>query len=160
MAALALAGCQQKSAPEDRRAQKLAQRAARFTKRGENAQASPLILTWSNDINVGDCTIHKGAKFTLDSAGNNQWECDISSTDTGDEGLVRIFLYGAGFDPNRTDNQPLAFIGDYGFDIHDANTIKHWVQVFGPRAIFYNIGGLGPLELVQQTTVGECNCWC
>ena len=121
--------------------------------------ATDLSAVWDTDIAVGDCTIHKGATFELDSNGNNRWECDISSTDTGDDAKLTMWLYDGAAKPTSI-TEPLALVGEYGFDIHDANTVKHWLQVFGPGAIFYNMGGLGPMELVARTTWvwPSCNC--
>lgn len=42
--------------------------------------------SWTWDaIQVGDCRIESGARFTLYSDASTHWTCDISSGDTGDE---------------------------------------------------------------------------
>ena len=161
LTALALTGCRQTS-PEERHAMKRAQRAAKVTavKRRDDKAPPTIVATWDHDVHQGDCTIHAGATWDMDVNGNNQWECQVSSTDTGDDFKLYVYLYDSSFDPNSTINQPLAWVGQYGFDIHDANTLKHWLQVYGPNAIFYNMGGLGPAELLAKAAWAALSCDC
>jgi Family of unknown function (DUF6294) len=76
------------------------------------------------EIRRGDCKIFAGAKFTLHSDGSASWECDIMSTDTGDEWRGTFRFYTAS-------NADLGMSAAMHYDIRHNNVKKHWTESFG-----------------------------
>ena len=102
LTALALTSCRQSSSIDSSamKRERRAARRARAQRSDDKAQPQSLRAEWPNAIHEGDCTIQKGATFVLDINGNNQWECNVSSTDSGDDFKLRVYLDDSSFDQN------------------------------------------------------------
>jgi hypothetical protein len=121
----------------------------------------PLNFVLQNDAKIGDCTLHKGATFSYSIDGSNGWFAKVSSTDTGDEMGIDVLV----FDKSNPCNNPgnfeglLTLVGHYQKDIHDANQIKDWQQIFGIGANIFS-SNIGPLEVYTQAVCIQLACAC
>jgi hypothetical protein len=105
------------------------------------------------EIKRGDCTIAAGASYRLYENGVTHWECDISSTDSGDEWRGSFAIQDAA-------GVYLILIDfEYHFDIHDANAWKHWVQDLGPDKVEL-IDGVSLADAFARAQILEFWCRC
>lgn len=111
------------------------------------------------ELKRGDCTIRNG-EFRFYEDGSSHWECDISSSDSGDEWEGSFTGGEAGYDGNSgTDKLLFAMGPHYHFDIHDKNQVKHWVQDAGPADVIYG-NGISVAQAFQRlgAIVFYCGC--
>lgn len=111
-------------------------------------------------IDRGDCHVSNG-EFRFYENGSTSWECDVSSTDSGDEWDGTFSGGTNGYDGTlpTVDRFLFAVLPSFHFDIHDANATKHWLQGFGPHGNSY-AAGIGPFETFQRlgSVVFYCGC--
>jgi hypothetical protein len=127
---------------------------------GGTASRPSIYVRTSSELHIGDCTLMTGAEFIFYVDGFTHWECNLSSTDTGDEWDLDAWLYPHSIDPPNSFSDPLAYVQHFHFNVEIANTTKHWVQDYAPNAVIYLRSGLGPLELLQQTGWIGLACGC
>ena len=126
------------------------------------SDANPYVrLVTQGPIRRGDCTIAAGAEFRFHLNGVTHWQCNISSTDTGDE-WDGHFLGGLpGFDSNdlSTYDKFLFASPRFHFDIRDANVVKRWVEQHPNEQNSYATG-IGPVETYQRLAIVWFDCDC
>ena len=113
-----------------------------------------------SSIDRGDCHVSNG-EFRFYEDGSTSWECDVSSTDSGDEWDGAFSGGQAGYDGELPTVHLFLFavLPSFHFDIHDANTVKHWLQGFAPDSNTY-ASGIGPFQTFQRlgSVVFYCGC--
>lgn len=105
----------------------------------------------------GDCILSGEFRFYED--GSSHWECDIGSTDSGDEWDGSFTGGETGYDGSAgtLDKFLFALSPKYHFDIHDSGQTKHWVQDEGPDKVDYR-NGVTPSQAYQL--LGEMVFYC
>jgi hypothetical protein len=109
--------------------------------------------------NIGDCTIHDGNVFRYIDYGQSDWVTDVSSTDSGDEMNITFIGVNAAFTEGdlATGKNVMFTCYGYYFDIHDANSVKHWAET-GPN-IWFPAGMDAPTAWANLAAVLlDCSC--
>jgi hypothetical protein len=113
-----------------------------------------------SSLDVHDCHIANG-EFRFYENGATSWECDISSTDSGDEWDGHFSGGLAGYD-GKIGTMGLALFHvspSFHFNISDKNVVKHWGQGSDGVNNVYATGS-GPSDVMARLArvVFECNC--
>jgi hypothetical protein len=111
----------------------------------------------------GDCRIAGGAEFRFYRNGSTCWECDIMSSDSGDEWEGKFSGGEVGYNPDTIDGLKkilMVIRNDYNFDISDANLWKHWLLEYPPSAVEYVRNGIGLSEAYDRMAIVAFYCGC
>jgi hypothetical protein len=90
---------------------------------------SPVIsmsAVFDRGIQRGDCLIEPGARFTVNHDGSTEWDCWVSSGDSGD-------FYDGEFHIKNAQGQTLFITGNYRLGIGPKDKKKNWKDSRGPN---------------------------
>lgn len=99
-------------------------------------------------------TVHPANEYRLYDDGRTHWECNISSRDAGDEWRCGFYMSASEHDTIPV----IAVRPTYHFDIHDKDTIKHWVKDLELRDLLPQGGGIAENFPRALYIFFQCGC--